>query len=130
MEMSFQDFRLMATPVEIQTMLKDTESHRYLVPVLMHTLDVLELLLRRGVPLKMYEISEAAGVPLTTTYRILRTLAHRGYLAQDIEGRFSLLNRSKLKSDLLLNTMVASTMIETDLTGSMWSESSTASFEH
>ena len=79
-------------------MLKDTKSGRYLVPVLMHLLDILELLQRTDAPLKMYEISEATGVSLTTTYRILRTLVHRGYLTQDREGRFRMLDRPELKN--------------------------------
>lgn len=78
------------------TMLKDGK-RRNLVPVLMHTLDILELLVRTDAPLKMSEISQTTGVSQTTTYRILRTLVHRGYLAQDRKGRFSVLNQPKRK---------------------------------
>jgi IclR helix-turn-helix domain len=55
-------------------------------------LDILELLSRSDIPLKTNDISKATKVPQTTTYRILRTLAHRGYVSQDVEGRFSILN--------------------------------------
>jgi hypothetical protein len=79
-------------------MLKDTKSRRYLIPVLIHLLDILELLQRTDAPLKMYEISDATGVSLTTTYRILRTLVYRGYLAQDREGKFRILDRPELTS--------------------------------
>lgn len=79
-------------------MLKLTKSRFYLVPVLMRTLDILELLSRSDTPLKMNEISREAGVSQTTTYRILRTLVHRGYLAQDLEGRFNLLIRQEMNS--------------------------------
>ena len=64
----------------------------------MHTLDILELLLKSDYPLKTRYISNTTGVSQRTTYRILQTLADRGYLAQDLEGKFSLLNRSKLKN--------------------------------
>ncbi len=76
-------------------MLKDTKTRSYLVPVLMHTLDILELLLKSDHPLKTRYISNTTGVSQRTTDRILQTLADRGYLAQDLEGKFSLLNRSK-----------------------------------
>jgi hypothetical protein len=72
-------------------MLKITKSRFYLVPVLMRTLDVLETLANSDVPLKMNEISHKTRISKTTTYRILRTLVYRGYVGQDIEGRFSLL---------------------------------------
>jgi len=72
-------------------MLKITKSRFYLVPVLMRTLDILEVLLRSDAPLKMNEISQRTGISKTTTYRILRTLVYRGYVGQDLEGRFSML---------------------------------------
>jgi IclR helix-turn-helix domain len=62
------------------------------VPVIVRTLDILELLSRSDIPLKTNEISSATKVPQTTTYRILRTLAHRGYVSQNVEGRFSISN--------------------------------------
>jgi Mn-dependent DtxR family transcriptional regulator len=72
--------------------------HRlYVVPVLMSSLDILECLSRTEVPLKMNEISEATGVPLTTTYRILQTLVHRGYLAHNPEGKYSLANPDEMR---------------------------------
>lgn len=56
----------------------------------MHTLDILELLSTTDARLKLNEISDVTGVPLTTTYRILQTLVHRGYLAHDLAGKYSL----------------------------------------
>ena len=79
-------------------MLKVTRNRLYVVPVLMSSLDILEFLSRTEVPLKMNEISDATGVPLTTTYRILQTLVHRGYLAHDAEGRYSLANPAEMMS--------------------------------
>jgi hypothetical protein len=78
-------------------MLRITKNRFYVVPVLMRTLDILEFIRRSKTPLKMHDISTGTGVASTTTYRILRTLVHRGYLVQDIEGRFSALNRPELK---------------------------------
>jgi DNA-binding IclR family transcriptional regulator len=79
-------------------MLMVTKSRFYLVPVLMRALDILELL-SRSTPLKMGEISLAVDVSPTTTYRILQTLVHRGYLAQDLEGKFTVVNRPGMNSD-------------------------------
>ena len=98
-------------------MLKDTKSRRYLIPVLIHLLDILELLQRTDAPLKMYEISDATGVSLTTTYRILRTLLCRGYLAQDRTGRFSMLDRPELKNATVKKTSVTAVPVEPDLPG-------------
>ena len=75
---------------------KDSK-HRNLGPVLIQTLDILELLLRTDAPLKMNEFSHTTGISQTTTYRMLQTLVHRGYLARDSERRFSRLGRVKLK---------------------------------
>src|SRR6476619_5224830 len=102
-------------------MLKSTNNRQYLVPVLMHTLDILELLLRSDFPLKTKDISNTTGVSQTTMYKVLRTLADRGYLAQDHEGKFSLLNQSELKNTLLLEMMVGGARplqsVETNLPG-------------
>lgn len=72
-------------------MLKITKSRFYLVPVLMRTLDILEVLSQSAAPLKMNDISLRTGISKTTTYRILRTLVYRGYVCQDLEGRFTML---------------------------------------
>ena len=102
-------------------MLRVTKSRFYLVPVLMHALDIMELLSRSQVPLKTNQISRQAGVSQTTTYRILRTLLHRGYLGQDLEGRFSMLNRPELKYHSQRGISVADSksmpLGETDLSG-------------
>jgi hypothetical protein len=71
-------------------MLKVSRNRFYSVPVVMRTLDVLEYLHRCESQVKTNEISDNLRVPRTTTYRILRTLVHRGYVIQDLDGRFSL----------------------------------------
>src|SRR5580692_384255 len=77
-------------------MLKVSRNRFYSVPVVMRTLDVLEYLHRCESPVKTNDISDNLRVPRTTTYRILRTLVHRGYVFQDLDGRFSL-NHSGMK---------------------------------
>lgn len=79
-------------------MLRVTKNHFYVVPVLMRALDILEFLCERDSPIRMNEIATVTGVSQTTTYRILRTLVHRGYLAQDLEGRFSILRKPGVNS--------------------------------
>jgi len=75
-----------------RVMQKITESRLYEIPVLMRTLDILEFLCGSDTPLRTNEISDATGVPRTTTYRILQTLSRRGYIAKDVKGRFSVLS--------------------------------------
>ena len=55
----------------------------------MRALDILEVLYKSSSPLKMHAIAELTGVPRSTTYRILRTLVHRGYVSQNLKGEFS-----------------------------------------
>ncbi len=62
----------------------------YVVPVLMRTLDILELLCRSDISLNSHEISNATDIPHTTTYRILQTLLHRGYVAQNHGGKYNI----------------------------------------
>ena len=69
---------------------KVLKSRLHVVPVLLRALDVLELLSRTNAPLRMDEIADTTGVSRTTTYRILQTFVHRGYLAHDLEGKYSL----------------------------------------
>ncbi len=69
-------------------MLRLSKTRFYLVPILMRTLDVVEFLVQSEIPLKTNEIASSTKIPKATTYRILRTLVHRGYVLQDVEGRF------------------------------------------
>ena len=61
----------------------------YVVPVLMRTLDILELLSGSDSALNSNEISNAIDIPHTTTYRILQTLLLRGYINQNDRGKYS-----------------------------------------
>lgn len=69
-------------------MLVIRETRFYFVPIVVRTIDIIELLLSEEAPLSTREVSESVGVPVTTTYRILRTLLQRGYVMQDLQGRF------------------------------------------
>lgn len=74
-------------------MLRVSKSRAYLVPIVMRTIDILELLFKSEISLKANEVSKSTSIPHSTAYRILRTLVHRGYLAQDVEGRFRISSR-------------------------------------
>lgn len=54
------------------------------------SLDVLEVVAARGGVLSIGEIADAAGVPLPTTHRLLRTLVDRGYMRQLPDRRYAL----------------------------------------
>lgn len=69
-------------------MLRVSKSRAYLVPIVMRTIDIVELLFKSDIPLKANEVSKSTSIPSSTAYRILRTLVHRGYLTQDVQGRF------------------------------------------
>lgn len=69
-------------------MLRLSKSRSYLVPVVVRTLDVLELLQSSETPLRTNQIADALRLPRTTTYRILRTLYYRGYVTQDLDGGY------------------------------------------
>jgi ribose transport system substrate-binding protein len=54
----------------------------YLIPVLTKALDILELLQNENQPMVLEAIHKRTGISKTTVYRILKTLVHRGYVAQ------------------------------------------------
>jgi ribose transport system substrate-binding protein len=60
----------------------------YLIPVLSKALDVLELLQRESDPQTLEAVYGATRISKTTVYRILKTLAHRGYVLQMPDGRY------------------------------------------
>ncbi len=53
-------------------------------------LDVLEVVAAAGGILTIGEIAAAAGIPLPTTHRLLRTLVDRGYMRQTPDRRYAL----------------------------------------
>jgi biotin operon repressor len=81
-----------------RNMEKVVKSRFYIVPVLLHALDILEFVSRSHVPLRMDEIASETGVSRTTTYRILQTLVDRGYVFHDLNGKYSLANLPEMRS--------------------------------
>jgi ribose transport system substrate-binding protein len=67
----------------------------YLIPVLSKALDVLELLQNERGALTPEAIFQRTNISKTTVYRILKTLTHRGYLAQSQDGVYRLVARPK-----------------------------------
>lgn len=67
----------------------------YLIPVLSKALDVLEVLHRYDQPLTLETIHRQTHVSKTTTYRILKTLVHRGYLANSQDGHYRIVTRPR-----------------------------------
>jgi ribose transport system substrate-binding protein len=64
--------------------LKQTKKSRrlYLIPVLTKALDILELLQNENQPMVVEALHKRTKISKTTVYRILKTLVHRGYVAQ------------------------------------------------
>lgn len=63
-------------------------SKYYTVPIVECTFDIIELLRRQAVPMKVASIAETTGIALSSTYRIVRTLVDRGYLIRDESGHY------------------------------------------
>lgn len=60
----------------------------YLIPVLSKSLDILELLQNANQPMTLEQIHRSTRVSKTTVYRVLKTLVHRGYLAQTPDNSY------------------------------------------
>jgi len=66
-----------------------TRSKRlYLIPVLTKALDILELLRSEDQPMVLEAIHKRTKISKTTVYRILKTLVHRGYVAQTADRHY------------------------------------------
>ena len=52
--------------------------------------DLLEVVVERGGSATIGEIATAAGIPLATAHRLLRTLVERGYMRQSPDRRYAL----------------------------------------
>ena len=60
----------------------------YSIPILSKVLDVLELLEEISGPISLEEVFQRTRISKTSVYRILKTLVHRGYLAQTQNGQY------------------------------------------
>jgi ribose transport system substrate-binding protein len=67
----------------------------YLIPVLTKALDILELIQNENQPMVLEEIHKRTKISKTTVYRILKTLVHRGYLAQTGDRTYRSVARPK-----------------------------------
>jgi ribose transport system substrate-binding protein len=80
---------------ESETMPKAKIKRLYLIPILSKALDVLELLEQDHVPVTLEDVYRKTKISKTSVYRILKTLVHRGYVAQAQNGQYRLVSRPK-----------------------------------
>jgi ribose transport system substrate-binding protein len=67
----------------------------YLIPILSKALDVLELLEQNHAPVTLEDVFQKTQISKTSVYRILKTLVHRGYVAQSQNGQYRLVSRPR-----------------------------------
>jgi ribose transport system substrate-binding protein len=67
----------------------------YLIPILSKALDVLELLEQDHTPISLEDVFQKTEISKTSVYRILKTLVHRGYVAQTQDGLYRLVSRPR-----------------------------------
>jgi ribose transport system substrate-binding protein len=67
----------------------------YLIPILSKALDVLELLDQTNTPVTLEDVYQQTRISKTSVYRILKTLVHRGYVAQGQNGQYRLVSRPR-----------------------------------
>lgn len=67
----------------------------YLIPILSKALDVLELLENNHAPVTLEDVYQKTHISKTSVYRILKTLVHRGYVAQAQNGLYRLVSRPR-----------------------------------
>lgn len=67
----------------------------YLIPILSKALDVLELLEQTNGTIALEDVFQQTNISKTSVYRILKTLVHRGYVAQGQSGQYRLVSRPR-----------------------------------
>ena len=67
----------------------------YLIPILSKALDVIELLEENHVAVSLEDVYQRTKISKTSVYRILKTLVHRGYVAQAQSGLYRLVSRPR-----------------------------------
>ena len=67
----------------------------YLIPILSKALDVIELFEQESASLTLEDVYQKTNISKTSVYRILKTLVHRGYLAQTTNGQYRLVSRPR-----------------------------------
>ena len=76
-------------------MAKSKIKRLYLIPILSKALDVIELLEQHHAPLTLEDVYQQTHISKTSVYRILKTLVHRGYIAQSQSGQYRLVSRPR-----------------------------------
>jgi ribose transport system substrate-binding protein len=67
----------------------------YLIPILSKALDVIEQLEQNHAPVTLEDVYQKTQISKTSVYRILKTLVHRGYVAQTQDGQYRLVSRPR-----------------------------------
>jgi ribose transport system substrate-binding protein len=67
----------------------------YLIPILSKALDIIELLEENQGPVSLEDVYQKTRISKTSVYRILKTLVHRGYVAQAQNGLYRLVSRPR-----------------------------------
>ena len=67
----------------------------YLIPILSKALDVIEQLEQNHSPVTLEDVYQKTQISKTSVYRILKTLVHRGYVAQSQDGQYRLVSRPR-----------------------------------
>lgn len=67
----------------------------YLIPILSKALDVIELLEQSHAAVSLEDVFQKTLISKTSVYRILKTLVHRGYVAQTQSGQYRLVSRPR-----------------------------------
>jgi ribose transport system substrate-binding protein len=67
----------------------------YLIPILSKALDVIELLEKDKEAQSLEDVYQKTNISKTSIYRILKTLVHRGYVAQTQNGLYRLVSRPR-----------------------------------
>jgi ribose transport system substrate-binding protein len=67
----------------------------YLIPILSKALDIIDLFEQDHVPLSLEDVYQKTSISRTSVYRIVKTLFHRGYLAQTQNGLYRLVSRPR-----------------------------------
>ena len=67
----------------------------YLIPILSKALDVIELLEQDQAAQSLEDVYQKTNISKTSIYRILKTLVHRGYVAQTQNGLYRLVSRPR-----------------------------------
>jgi ribose transport system substrate-binding protein len=92
----------------------------YLIPILSKALDVIEQLEQNNVPVTLEDMYQKNQISKTSVYRILKTLVHRGYVAQSQDGQYRLVSRPRrlrfgfaaLSAEMPFSIAVAQSVVE------------------